>query len=50
MPIGYLSPQDCMVTYQVSTQVNSPRNNDATLVAPLEPRISNDHGQMPLIQ
>lgn len=43
-------PQDRMVTYQVSTRVNSPRNNDATLVAPLESKIANDHGQIPLIQ
>jgi putative SOS response-associated peptidase YedK len=25
-------PQDCMVTYQVSTRVNSPKNNDASLI------------------
>ncbi len=43
-------PQDCMVTYQVSTRVNSPRNNDATLVSPVELRIAHDPGQMPLIR
>ena len=43
-------PQDCMVSYQVSTRVNSPRNNDATLVTPVERKIARGHGQMPLIQ
>ena len=28
-------PSDLMVAYQVSTRVNSPKNNDATLVQPV---------------
>jgi putative SOS response-associated peptidase YedK len=30
-------PEDVMVTYQVSTRVNSPKNNDDKLIAPVEP-------------
>jgi putative SOS response-associated peptidase YedK len=28
-------PQDCMVTYQVSTRVNTPKNNDPSLIEPV---------------
>ena len=30
-------PEDVMVTYQVSTRVNSPKNNDDKLIVPVEP-------------
>jgi putative SOS response-associated peptidase YedK len=30
-------PEDLMVAYQVSTRVNSPKNNDNTLILPVEP-------------
>jgi putative SOS response-associated peptidase YedK len=43
-------PQDCMVTYQVSTRVNSPQNNDAALIEPVDTQMPDDHGQIPLIQ
>lgn len=43
-------PQECMVAYQVSTRVNSPKNDDAALIEPVENRISDDPAQIPLIQ
>lgn len=46
-------PQECMVAYQVSTRVNTPRNNDPTLIEPVDTRIADDQGdkgQLPLIQ
>jgi len=43
-------PQDCMVAYQVSSRVNSPRNNDAALINPAERTTANDQKQMSLIQ
>ena len=46
-------PQECMVAYQVSTRVNSPRNNDPTLIEPVDTQIADDQGdkgQLPLIQ
>ncbi len=39
-----------MVAYQVSTRLNSPSNNDASLAAPVDTTIADDHGQMPLIK
>jgi len=43
-------PEDRMLTYQVSMRVNSPKNNDPTLVAPAaETTAVDDQGQMPLI-
>jgi hypothetical protein len=39
-----------MVAYQVSTRVNSPKNNDAALIEPVDNPISDDPAQMPLIQ
>ena len=43
-------PEEHMVTYQVSTRVNSPQNNDASLIDPVGTQISDDRGQIPLIQ
>jgi putative SOS response-associated peptidase YedK len=43
-------PQDCMVAYQVSTRVNSPKNNDAALIVPVETKAVGDHGQMSLLE
>lgn len=43
-------PQQCMVTFQVSTRVNSPKNNDAALVNPVETKPTGDHGQISLIR
>ena len=43
-------PQECMVAHQVSTRVNSPKNDDAALIEPVDNPIPDDHGQMPLIQ
>jgi putative SOS response-associated peptidase YedK len=43
-------PQECMVTYQVSTRVNSPKNNDPALIEPVDTKIADDPGQLPLIQ
>jgi len=42
-------PQDCMVAYQVSTRVNSPKNNDRTLVEPVDAQAPDDPAQMSLI-
>jgi len=42
--------QEYMVAYQVSTRVNSPRNNDAALIEPVDTKIAKDPRQMPLIQ
>jgi hypothetical protein len=39
-----------MLTYQVSTRVNSPQNNDASLIEPIGTLIPDDRGQIPLIQ
>jgi putative SOS response-associated peptidase YedK len=43
-------PQDCMVAYQVSTRVNSPKNDDAALIEPVDTKIVDDPQQMSLIQ
>jgi putative SOS response-associated peptidase YedK len=43
-------PQDCMVTYQVSTRVNTPKNDDPGLIEPVDTKISDDPQQMNLIQ
>jgi putative SOS response-associated peptidase YedK len=32
LPANRPLPQDCMVTSQVSTRVNSPKNNDPSLI------------------
>jgi putative SOS response-associated peptidase YedK len=42
--------QECMAAHQVSTRVNSPKNNDAALIEPVENKIADDPAQMPLIQ
>jgi hypothetical protein len=39
-----------MVAYQVSTRVNTPKNNVPTLIEPVDNPISDDPAQMPLIQ
>jgi putative SOS response-associated peptidase YedK len=43
-------PQECMVAHQVSTRVNTPKNNDPALIEPVENKIADDPGQLPLIQ
>jgi putative SOS response-associated peptidase YedK len=43
-------PQECMVAYQVSTRFNSPKNNDLTLIDPVDTKIAASPAQMPLIQ
>jgi putative SOS response-associated peptidase YedK len=44
-------PQECMVAYQVSTRVNSPKNNDIALIEPVDTKkTADDSGQIPLIQ
>jgi putative SOS response-associated peptidase YedK len=43
-------PQECMVAYQVSTRVNTPKNNDPALIEPVDTQIPDDHGQITLIQ
>jgi len=43
-------PQNCMLAYQVSTRVNSPKNNHAALIEPVERKIATDPQQMSLIQ
>jgi putative SOS response-associated peptidase YedK len=43
-------PQDRMVAYQVSTRVNSPKNNDAALIDPIDTSIAADPQQMSLMQ
>ena len=42
-------PQDCMWTYEVSTRVNSPKNNDAALTTPVDRNIADNHKQISLI-
>jgi hypothetical protein len=39
-----------MVAYQVSTRVNSPKNDDAALIEPVDTKIVDDPQQMSLIQ
>ncbi len=43
-------PEERMIAYQVSTRVNSPQNNDASLIEAVGTQIPDDHGQIPLIQ
>jgi len=43
-------PDDCMVAHQVSTRVNSPKNNDPSLIEPVDVRIAEDPGQLSLLQ
>jgi putative SOS response-associated peptidase YedK len=42
-------PQDCMVAYQVSTRVNSPKNNDQSLLDPVDSNGPDNPVQIPLI-
>jgi hypothetical protein len=43
-------PQDSMVAYRVSARVNSPKNNDPSLITPVDVTIDPTSPQMPLIQ
>jgi putative SOS response-associated peptidase YedK len=42
--------EGCMVAYQVSTRVNAPKNNDATLIEPVDRTSQDKSAQLRLIQ